>query len=100
MPQQHKSLDQVFRAISDPTRRAVLKQLTKGKATCSELAEPFSMALLGYLFITTLFGRILGWIDPETARILLNTQTKAPSARLAPRRGSVGLTGDAGLGVE
>ncbi|GJE69065.1 type II and III secretion system protein family protein [Methylorubrum podarium] len=36
----------------------------------------------------------------DAGRILLNTQTKAPSARLAPRRGSVGLTGDAGLGVE
>ena len=32
------------------------------------LIKPFSMALLGYLFITTLFGRVLGWIDPETAR--------------------------------
>ena len=36
----------------------------------------------------------------DAGRILLNTQTKAPSARLAPRKGSVGLTGDAGLGVE
>jgi arsenite transporter len=32
------------------------------------LIKPFSMALLGWLFITTLFGRVLGWIDPETAR--------------------------------
>lgn len=31
------------------------------------LVKPFSMALLGWLFITTLFGRVLGWIDPETA---------------------------------
>lgn len=36
----------------------------------------------------------------DAGRILLNTQTKAPSSRLAPRKGSVGLTGDAGLGVE
>lgn len=49
MSQQQKALDQVFRAISDPTRRAVLKQLTKGKATCSELAEPFSMALPSFM---------------------------------------------------
>ncbi|GJE06805.1 MULTISPECIES: type II and III secretion system protein family protein [Methylobacterium] len=36
----------------------------------------------------------------DAGRILLNTQSKAPSNRLAPRKGSVGLTGDAGLGVE
>jgi ACR3 family arsenite transporter len=32
------------------------------------LVKPFSMALLGWLFITTLFGETLGWIDPETAK--------------------------------
>jgi arsenite transporter len=32
------------------------------------LVKPFSMALLGWLFITMLFGRGLGWIDAETAK--------------------------------
>ena len=32
------------------------------------LVKPFSMALLGWLFITVLFGDMLGWIDHETAR--------------------------------
>jgi len=32
------------------------------------LIKPFSMALLGWFFITTLFGRVLGWIEPDTAR--------------------------------
>ncbi|MCJ2013114.1 type II and III secretion system protein family protein [Methylobacterium sp. J-076] len=36
----------------------------------------------------------------DAGRVLLNAQTKAPSGRRAPRKGSVGLTGDAGLGVE
>lgn len=49
MAQQITVLNKVFRAISDPTRRAVLKQLTKGKATCSELAEPFNMALPSFM---------------------------------------------------
>ncbi|GAB4241908.1 MAG: ACR3 family arsenite efflux transporter [Candidatus Methylacidiphilales bacterium] len=31
------------------------------------LVKPFSMALLGWLFITLLFGKVLGWIDSETA---------------------------------
>lgn len=32
------------------------------------VVKPLSMALLGWLFITRLFGRTLGWIDPDTAR--------------------------------
>ena len=32
------------------------------------LVKPFSMALLGWIFITTLFGKTLGWIEPETAK--------------------------------
>src|SRR3990172_509314 len=32
------------------------------------LIKPFSMAALGWVFITGLFGDVLGWIDPETAR--------------------------------
>jgi ACR3 family arsenite transporter len=32
------------------------------------LVKPFSMALLGWLFITQIFGQTLGWIDPETAK--------------------------------
>lgn len=35
----------------------------------------------------------------DAGRVLLNTQSKAPANRRAPRKGSVGLTGDAGLGV-
>jgi len=38
-------LDHVFRALSDPTRRAVLERLTRGPAAVSELARPFDMAL-------------------------------------------------------
>jgi pilus assembly protein CpaC len=36
----------------------------------------------------------------DAGRILLNAQSKAPANRLAPRKGSVGATGDAGLGDE
>jgi ACR3 family arsenite transporter len=32
------------------------------------LVKPFSMALLGWLFITLLFSHVLGWIPPETAK--------------------------------
>jgi len=32
------------------------------------LVKPFSMALLGWMFITHLFGGVLGWIEPDTAK--------------------------------
>lgn len=38
-------LDDVFAALTDPTRRAVIERLTRGPATTSELAEPFPMSL-------------------------------------------------------
>lgn len=41
--------DDVFRALSNPTRRAVLEQLFVGPATVSELAEPFDMALPSFV---------------------------------------------------
>ncbi|UXI66447.1 ArsR/SmtB family transcription factor [Tahibacter amnicola] len=45
MPNQSSPLDQVFQALADPTRRAVVERLTCGPATTTELAQPFSMAL-------------------------------------------------------
>jgi DNA-binding transcriptional ArsR family regulator len=35
------SLSQTFAALSDPTRRAMLAQLSNGEASVSELAQPF-----------------------------------------------------------
>lgn len=45
MPNQSSGLDRVFHALSDPTRRAVLAQLSSGPAAVSELAKRFEMAL-------------------------------------------------------
>lgn len=39
------SLDRVFRALSDSTRRRMLRRLAKGECTVSELAEPMDMSL-------------------------------------------------------
>ena len=38
-------LDSVFRALSDGTRRQMLRALADGEQTVSELAKPFSMSL-------------------------------------------------------
>lgn len=35
----------MFRALSDPTRRAVLESLGRGPATVTELAEPFGVSI-------------------------------------------------------
>ncbi len=43
------ALDQTFRALSDPTRRAVVQALSRGPASVSELAKPFEMALPSFL---------------------------------------------------
>jgi len=37
------SLDRVFRALADPTRRAMLRELSAGERNIGELAEPFRM---------------------------------------------------------
>jgi DNA-binding transcriptional ArsR family regulator len=36
-------LNAVFSALADPTRRAIVERLSRGTATVSELAQPFSM---------------------------------------------------------
>lgn len=61
MPVATPTVDVVFRALSDPTRRQVLEQLARGPATVSDLARPFSMALPSF----TQHLRVL-----ETARLV------------------------------
>lgn len=39
------TLDLTLSAIADPTRRAILKRLTRGEARVTEVAEPFAMSL-------------------------------------------------------
>jgi DNA-binding transcriptional ArsR family regulator len=38
-------LDNLFGALADPTRRAIIARLSQGEASVGELAEPFDMAL-------------------------------------------------------
>lgn len=38
-------LDAIFRALADPTRRAMLRRLTAGEQRVSDLAAPFDMSL-------------------------------------------------------
>src|SRR6185369_7010803 len=40
------SLDRVFHALADPTRRAMLSELAAGERNISELAAPFRMSFV------------------------------------------------------
>lgn len=42
---QTASLDAVFHALADPTRRGMVERLTRGPASVSELAQPLRMSL-------------------------------------------------------
>ena len=45
MLNQGATLDRVFQALADPTRRVMVERLSRGPASVSELAEPFDMSL-------------------------------------------------------
>ena len=49
MPRRQPTLDEVFRALADPTRREVLELLERGPAATSRLAAQFDMALPSFL---------------------------------------------------
>jgi DNA-binding transcriptional ArsR family regulator len=45
MPNQSASLDLMFHALSDSTRRSMVERLSQGPASVSELARPLAMSL-------------------------------------------------------
>ena len=45
VPNQLPSLDQVFHALADPTRRGMVERLVRGPASVSELSRPLDMSL-------------------------------------------------------
>jgi DNA-binding transcriptional ArsR family regulator len=49
MANQLSRLDQVFAALADPTRRAIVMRLCAGEASVGELADPFEMALPSFM---------------------------------------------------
>lgn len=49
MPKYNEEIDAVFRALADPTRRAIVERLAQSPAVVSDLAAPFAMALPSFL---------------------------------------------------
>ena len=76
MSKRSDQVDQVFKALADPTRRQVIERLVSGPASTSELAEPFAMALPSLLqHLTVLQG--CGLVTSEK-------QGRTRTYRLAP----------------
>ena len=81
MLNQQPSLDRVFHALADPTRRAILERLILGEAPVSELAKPLAMSLAAVvqhvqnleqsgIITTQKIGRVRTCrIDPRTLRM-------------------------------
>ena len=43
------SVDRLFQALADPTRRAMVERLSRGPASVTELAQPLTMSLAAVL---------------------------------------------------
>ena len=57
MANQQAALSEVFNALADPTRRAIVGVLGRGPASVSELAAPFEMALPSFMKHLTVLER-------------------------------------------
>lgn len=45
MPKCSPTVDEVFRALADPSRRLMVERLSRGPASVSDIAEPFPMSM-------------------------------------------------------
>lgn len=56
-PEKHADLDQVFAALADPTRRAILEMLLEDDMAVTDVAEPFPMSLAAISKHLTILSR-------------------------------------------
>ncbi|NNE80977.1 MAG: winged helix-turn-helix transcriptional regulator [Silicimonas sp.] len=71
------TLDAVFSALADPTRRAILQRLTKGGATVGEIAKPFEIsqpAISRHLRVLENAGLVERGADRQTRPARLTAQ--------------------------
>ncbi len=79
-----QSLDAVFAALADPTRRAILSRLAAGEASVNELAEPFSIsqpAVSRHLKVLERAGLIERDIDRQRRPARLKAEPMAAAVR-------------------
>ncbi|MHB1297373.1 MAG: ArsR/SmtB family transcription factor [Gemmatimonadaceae bacterium] len=78
MVQYISSVDEVFAALSDPTRRGILERLGRGDASISELAEDFGMTLTGVKKHVQVLA--------ESGLVITEKVGRVRTCRLGPRR--------------
>ena len=69
--------DRAFAAMGDPTRLGILRRLTRGEATVTELAAPFDMSLpavLKHVSILAEAGLIVSEKDGRSRRCRLDAR--------------------------
>lgn len=70
-------LDMIFRALADPTRRAILRRLAGGEALVKDLAEPFAMSKQGvskHLLVLEEAGLIEKQVEGRSTRVRLRPE--------------------------
>lgn len=75
-----QDLDQVFRALADPTRRAMVRQLASGQRTVTELAQPYEMSLAAaskHLKVLEGAGLVTRFVQGRTHRCSLDARPLA-----------------------
>lgn len=81
MAKHDSSLDTIFVALGDPTRRAILERLAAGPATVTDLGAPFDMtmpSLMGHLKKLEAAGLITSEKDGRVRTCALAPQAFAP----------------------
>jgi len=82
------TLDAVFSALSDPTRRAILEKLATHECSVSELAKPFDMSLPAiskHLRVLEESGLIVREKDGRIHRMTLNSKPMKEALRWMER---------------
>ena len=78
------ALDRIFRALADPTRRAMLRRLASGERSVGELAEPFDMSFAAaakHVKVLEGAGLLSKAIDGRTHRCRLEARALAEADR-------------------
>ena len=78
------SLDAVFAALADPTRRAILSRLAAGEASVNEIAAPFEMsqpAVSKHLKVLERAGLVERDVDKQRRPARLKAEPMAAAVR-------------------
>lgn len=81
---QSAQLDQLFSALADPTRRAILARLSDGEASVNDLVEPFSLSqptISKHLKVLESAGLVTRGRDAQRRPVRLNAAPMEQAAR-------------------